>query len=535
MDLDLIRRRHKWLTLIILIFIGGVFIFGMGSFVTDFGLYSTGPKGSAAEVNGEEISMSEYFLARDNMRRQLTQSGQEIPQAMVDMINMRALNQVIDFKLMAQKAAELGFVITDEEFNNAIHADPTFQIDGQFVGAERYRNFIEQALNQRVTDFEDFYRDRMLAQKFGLFIGETVNVTDAKLLKQYNMQNEQANLYYIEFSGADFQSSDDPSDQEIESYYQKKKSDFKTEEMRTIRYIVLEPETFENNIQISEEELNAYYNAYPEEFLSEDGDTLSYEDAKGDIEASLKSQRAEVNRKEFIDNFAISQSPESTIDQIADDYGVDSVSKTAPFARTQSSDTIPPLVVRQTYSMVEGGLDVVPVATSIWVLELNDIAEPKEKTMEEVKPDIIAAIKDQNSDKQAKLKANQTLAKLKAAKKEEIADKAKEIGVELKETGAFTRAQAVPEINIGEVKSEVFEVDESEPTLSRVYDKDGKYYVLILKEKISADPNDFDLQKEELREQELQTLRNEVLMKWIQNLRREADIVPNDSLFPAQG
>ena len=165
MDLELIRRRHKWLTLIILVFIGGVFIFGMGSFVTDFGFYSSGTAGSAAEVNGEEISMSEYVLERDSMRREFSQGGQELPQSAIDIINMRALNQIIDFKLLAQKAKDIGFIVTDEEFNKAIHSDPTFQIDGKFVGAERYRNFIEQVLNQNVTDFERFYRDRLLAQK----------------------------------------------------------------------------------------------------------------------------------------------------------------------------------------------------------------------------------------------------------------------------------------------------------------------------------------------------------------------------------
>ena len=94
MNLDMIRTRHRWLTLTILFFISVAFIFGIGSFVTDFGSYTGGTQGSAAEVNGEEISMSEYALERDGMRRQLAQ-GQELPQAAIDMINMRALNQLI--------------------------------------------------------------------------------------------------------------------------------------------------------------------------------------------------------------------------------------------------------------------------------------------------------------------------------------------------------------------------------------------------------------------------------------------------------
>ena len=108
------------------------------------------------------------------MRRQFSQ-GQELPQSAIDIINMRALNQLIDYKLLAQKAKEMGFIITNEEFNNAIHSDPSFQIDGQFVGVERYTKFIEQGLKQNLTDFENYYKERLLAQKLARFIGETNN------------------------------------------------------------------------------------------------------------------------------------------------------------------------------------------------------------------------------------------------------------------------------------------------------------------------------------------------------------------------
>ena len=535
MDLELIRRRHKWLTLTILVFIGAVFIFGMGSFVTDFGLYSTGVRGVAAEVNGEEISMNEYVLERDNMRRQFSQSGQELPQTAIDIINMRALNQLIDFKLLAQKAKEIGLMVTDEEFNNAIHSDPTFQVDGKFVGAEGYRNFIEQGLKMNVTDFENFYRDRLLAQKLGLFIGETVMVTDQKLLNKYNLQNEKANLYYIKFSASDFQNREDPTDEEIDRYYQRKKADFQTDELRTIRYIVLEPETFENSIEISDEELQAYYNAYPEEFQSEDGATLSFDEAKADVESNLKSQRAEATSREFLDNFGISADTDKTLDQIAQDHGVSSINDSSPFTRTQTTGSMPPVVVNKAYSMQQDSLAIVPVGTSTWVVELKNISEPREKTIEEARQEIVAALNDQKSKNQARQKANKALASLRSAKKDQIKDKAKEQGYELKETGAFTRVDRIPEINLEEVKSEVFELDQEGATLSRVYDNNNDYYVLILKERIDADQEEFESAKEDLMQQELQTQRTEVLQKWLQNLRREANIEPNSNLFPAQG
>ena len=534
MNLDMIRRRHRWLTLTILFFISITFILGIGFFTADFGSFTGGSSGSVAEVNGEEISMREYALARDNMRRQFD-TGQELPQAAIDMINVRALNQIIDYKLLAQKAKEMGFVITNEEFNNAIHSDPSFQIDGQFVGVERYTNFIEQGLNQNLTEFENSYKERLLAQKLVRFIGETIIVTDEKLLSVYSIQNETVNLSFIEFSSADFLDEEVPSNEEIDKHYQSRKANFKTDELRKIHYIILEPETFENNVQVSDEELNAYYNAYPEEFLSEDGSALSFEGAKTAVASNLKSQRAEVIRQEFLESFELFQNPETDIDQIAKENSIDTISESAPFARSERTGDIPPQIVNKAFSEAKGSLIVVPVGTSIWVVELSEISEPREKTLEETKPDVIAAIKNQKSKDQARKKANETLLKLKSVKKEEIADTIKELGISLEKTGPFTRMERVPEINLEQLKSEAFEIDDNTTVLGRVYENNNSFYVVIFEERISADPQDFELQKAELMEQELQTQRNTLLQKWIQNLRRKADIVANDSLFPAQG
>ncbi|MEM7009200.1 MAG: SurA N-terminal domain-containing protein [Thermodesulfobacteriota bacterium] len=538
MDLELIRRRHKWLTLIILVFIGAVFIFGMGSFVTDFGFQSSVPTGSAVEVNGEEISMAQYSLARENLRRQFTSQGQELPASSLDILNMRALNELIDYKLLAQKAKEMGFVVTDEEFIESVHNDPTFQIDGQFVGAQRYREFIEQGLNLNLTDFEHNYKERLLARKMGRFIGQTVVVTDEKLFNKYNLENEKANVYYVEFAAQDHEASEEPNEQEIKRHYDRTKEDYKTVERRTIRYIVFEPETFENNVEVSDEELNAYYNAYPEEFLSEEGNKIPYEEARDDVKANLTSQRAEIKRTEFLDGFGLTQETQGGIDQLAKDHGIGAVSTSAPFARTERTGDIPPLVVNKTYQTNQGNLSVVPVGASIWVIELSNIDEARDKTLEESKPEVIAAIKDQKANNQAKRTASKALTTLKSSQKETASDKAQDAGVTLNETGPFSRIERMPNININDpqAKTDIFEeVDEPGTVLPRVYEQNGKYYVLMLKEKISADPGEFELEKQELMDAELISERNEVLLKWLQNLRRQADIVPNSSLFPNQG
>jgi peptidyl-prolyl cis-trans isomerase D len=535
MSLDLIRRKHKWLTRVVLIVVSVTFVLGIGSLAIDFGSFTGAPRGSAAEINGEEISLSEYYRVRDNLRRQYGQQGDELPQAAIDFINMSALNQLIDLKLLAQKAKELGFRITDQELGESIRSNPAFQVDGQFIGAEGYQNFIEKGLNEDIVTFEKSYKQQLLAQKLLSFIDETIMVTDEKLLNLYNIQNEKVNLNYIEFSNKDFLEAYTPTEEEIERYYQGRKANFKTDELRQIRYIVLDPEIFEKNVQISDEELSAYHNAYTEEFISEDGKKLPFEEVKSDVESKLKSQKAEVIRQEFLESIELSQNPDKSIDQIAKENSIESISESAPFAKSERTGDIPPQIVNRAFSELQRKTSIVPVGTTIWVMEVSEISEPREKTLDETKAEIITALKNQKSNNQARKKANETLNSLKSAKKEEIAAKAKELGVNLDETGPFTRLERVPEINLEEIKSEVFEVDENSTVLGKVYQNNDNFYVVIFKERMSADPVDFEQQKEELKEQELQSQRRDLMQKWLQNLRREAEIVPNNNLFPVQG
>ncbi|MCI0481082.1 MAG: SurA N-terminal domain-containing protein, partial [Candidatus Dadabacteria bacterium] len=206
MSLNFIRNRNSWFIRGILILIAVAFIIGIGYNLSDFGAITDVPNRTAAKVNGEDVSLVNFYLMRDSLKMQFGQGG-EIPEEYMNQINIIALNQLINIKLMAQKAKSLGFKVTDEELDNAIKSDPNFQIDGKFVGAERYKQFIEQALKQDVGEFENSYRETLLAEKFAGFLDETALITEENLLDVYERQNEEINLYYISFSGADYAGS----------------------------------------------------------------------------------------------------------------------------------------------------------------------------------------------------------------------------------------------------------------------------------------------------------------------------------------
>jgi len=243
MSLDLFRKRNSMLTRGLLIVIVVTFVIGFGFSYENFGFGGGVPQGTVADVNGEKISLTDFYRARDNLSRQYGQQG-DVPEALTNFIEVSALNQLIDLKLLSQKARDLGFRVTDGELGESIRSNPAFQINGQFVGKDAYRTVTEQSTNQSVGQFEKRYREELLAQKLIDFVNQTVKVTDDELYDSFRIQNEKVNLYFIAFSPDDYLGSVSPTREEIEMYYENHKSEYKTPELRSIRHIKFSPEFF---------------------------------------------------------------------------------------------------------------------------------------------------------------------------------------------------------------------------------------------------------------------------------------------------
>lgn len=535
MSLNFIRNRHSWFIRGILIVIAVAFIIGIGYNLSDFGAITNVPERAAAKVNGEDVSLVNFYIMRDSLKRQIAEGG-EVPEEYMNQINVIALNQLINLKLLAQKARSLGFRVTDEELGSAITSDPNFQIDGKFVGWERYKQLVEEVLHQEVGEYENSYRERLLAGKLARFLDETAIITDENLLDVYNKQNEKVNLYYIAFPAADFAGSYTPGEEEIKDYYEKHKGELKTAETRRIRYVTLTPETFEKSVVVSEDEIGSYYNAYPEEFKSQDGKQIPLSEAKADIESKLKAQKSEALRQQLaarIDNPG--EGGPAGIDALAKEYSIETINESKPFTITDIMAEVPPMVTRQAFGSEKGAVSLIPVGTSIWVVEVTGITPPREKTPDEAKGDITAALKSEKSVQIARSKADEALKKLKGVKSESLPAEAKKLGLELKETGLFSRSERVPQLNSQVIGSDAFELDAKAGVPNRIYDDRDKFVIISIKELKSADPGDFDEVKGALMEQELDEQRSQVIQNMIQDMRRQAEIIPNNKLFPAQG
>ncbi|MER3445461.1 MAG: hypothetical protein C4291_00885 [Candidatus Dadabacteria bacterium] len=531
MLLDLLRKSQGWFVKGILILLAITFVVGFGFNYSRFGFGGKVAQGNAAEVNGEGIPILDFYRARDRLRRQYQQSGAPEGALNYNFIDIAVLDQLIDLKLLSQKAKELGFRVTDQELSESIKSDPAFQVDGRFIGGQAYRSLVEQGLNESVSEFEKRYRDELLAQKLVNFIFETASLTDNELFNIYRIRNEKVNLYFVSFSPGDFRGHFPLSEDDIKRYYESHKGEFKTPELRKIRYIVISPKDFENKVNVFPDEIASYYNAHLDEFKT-GGETRPLSGVKEEIETKIKKRGADALFREFVQNLQGLLNKES-LDEIAKSNGLKGADEVGPFSANSNPTGIPPQVVERAFSVKKGEKTVSQSGDKVYAIDVADVIPSREKSLKEAEDEIREHLTDAKAKEIAEAKAKEIL---KIAQSGEGLEKAAiSLGLHLDETGYFSRVDSVPKVNSDELKVDAFLLTDKSPLAPRVYVTGDKFYVVSLKERREADHREFIEKKAELRENELSQMRRHLYIDLIRELRQTSKIAINQNLISPQG
>ncbi len=231
-----------------------------------YGLYQDRRRGQIASVDGEPINYEEYLKIYNNLLEQMRQSfGDALDEEMIKMLGLkdRALNQLIEHKLMLAEAKRLKFRVSDQEVAEAIGKIEVFQTGGVFDN-RRY----EYILNRnRIAkeEFEGQQKESMLIDKLRSFIVDNLTVSDAEALEWYKWNDALLNVEYVLFNPLKYNGIE-PSEQELATYYDENKSSYKNEAQIKARYIFFNPEAHKAGIVVSDDELKEYYATHKAEF-----------------------------------------------------------------------------------------------------------------------------------------------------------------------------------------------------------------------------------------------------------------------------
>lgn len=253
-------KATSWLIKIILGAIVIVFIFwGVGSFRSQ--RFSR-----VAVVNGDVITVDDYREAYNNLIEQIRRRfGNSLDENMLKALGVKeqALNSLVDNRILVQEAQKLKFRVTDAELAAAIRDFGPFQRAGTF-DSQLYKNVLNQ-LRMTPEQFEVAQREAMLVEKLRTLITQSVKVSEQEALEWYNWLNQTVNLEFVVFEPGRYKDLK-PAEEEIQEYFEKNKSKYKTEPMVKARYVMFRPDAYLSKVTVTDNEIRQHFEANSQEF-----------------------------------------------------------------------------------------------------------------------------------------------------------------------------------------------------------------------------------------------------------------------------
>jgi peptidyl-prolyl cis-trans isomerase D len=236
--LNLFRSRDKAVRIVLGAFLGLVALSMVTYLIPNMGntTDSSGDSTVVASIGKEDLSAEEVTkLIQSRIRdRQLPPEllAIEVPQLIQKMISDHA---------MAYEAGRLGIKVSADETDNAIlDSLPAELTKGGKVDAATLNALLQQQGISMTDVRADMYR-QLLISRLEQIVMAGVVVSPREILDEYHHRNDKIRLDYVVLTPVKYQAEAQPTEAEVQAYFNAHKSAFQIPEKRSLAVIVVDP------------------------------------------------------------------------------------------------------------------------------------------------------------------------------------------------------------------------------------------------------------------------------------------------------
>ena len=214
-----------------------------------------------AKVGSDNITVADLARVRENYMQMF---GGRVNLAQLGG-NKRFLDGLINKLVIAQEAERLGLGASDAELAEKIRKQFS-DASGQFVGFDRYKESVTARYGD-IEKFENEIRGEIAQEKLRAFVTASVNVSDSEVEQEYKRRNSTFDVSYIAVSADKLAEKIQPSDEELRSYYESHKTDYRyLEPQRKVKYVFINTEKVGSKLQIPDADLKTEYDSLKPEY-----------------------------------------------------------------------------------------------------------------------------------------------------------------------------------------------------------------------------------------------------------------------------
>ncbi len=257
----------------------------------------TGEEAPVASVGDKD------FFQRD-VNKAYEQYSQNLQGMTIDeqTLKAQALEKLIKDEVLLQYVHAKGLVTTDDTAREFIQTLPYFQVDGKF-DEKRYKTMLNL---QKISsaEFVNRIKNALIMEQFQRSIIDSSFATKYDVESFFKIQNQQRDVDYVTVAVQKL--AEQPSEQEIEAYYQQHQDLYQTPEQVSVEYIELSLEDIAKTIAVTDDKLKAFYEEQKDQYTTPERRKISHilfaindkTDEKTALEKALKAKK-ELANKDF--------------------------------------------------------------------------------------------------------------------------------------------------------------------------------------------------------------------------------------------
>jgi peptidyl-prolyl cis-trans isomerase D len=402
------------LSSILLIFCGAMVITlipgGLGS-----NLNLGGPgQGVVAKVGDQDVTHTEVVRQAQVMLRQQFPRGNAMAGQLLPFFTSRAAEQLITQKALVVEAGRMGLRATDEdlrdELQHGLYAATLFP-GGKFIGQEAYEGLLQNA-DLSVPQFEEGVKQDILVRKLRNLVAASASVDDPAVRQEFEKRNTKIKFQYAVISEADIRKGIHPTDAELKAFYERNKATYNNSipEKRKVTYAIIDTSRIASNTQVTQSDLQSYYNQHQDEYRVPEQVNVRHILIKSPAPGAdgKVDQKADEAAKAKAEDILKQIKAGGNFADLAKKYSEDpgSAKNGGSLSWIGKGRTVPEFE-KAAFSLPKGGTsDVVKSSYGYHIIHVDDKQEAHVKSLDEVKPQIEAVLRQQKAARAAEGEAN---------------------------------------------------------------------------------------------------------------------------------
>lgn len=376
-----------------------IFILPFAFFGIEGIFMNSGRSDVAIVVNDVEISKPEVDRAISAQREAMVQRmGGNIDGSFFtdDMLRPRVIESLIQRELLSQAVKDEGLYVANEAIKSYVRNMPQFRDESTGAFSQEKLETVLARAGYTPLRFYDELSSGMVTEQLQQAIGLSAFATEQELKTLVQLDGQKRDLSYATLKLDRFQQGVEVGEDDIKSYFEANREQYRTEERVRIQYLSFKASDFAADVAVSDEDLQKEYADYVHSQEGQERRRASHilveiNDDRDDAEALSRIQEAKT-KLDGGEDFA------SVAKHYSDDVATASTGGDLDFAGRGIYD---PAFDSALFSLKEGATsDIVKTEFGYHLIKLTGIESVPVASLEEKREELTQSVRDTRSAEQ---------------------------------------------------------------------------------------------------------------------------------------